>query len=142
MRIMSTQNHRIMNVVKLHQPKHRNRQGRMLIEGYRCILRAVDNGYPLQELYFCPPLFFGGNERTLIEQAVDAGVRPFEVTEEPFRKMCLGHRPEGLLAVALQIHRPLCEHRPANDNLYIIAESRTVNTFANHESKGLANSVE
>ena len=123
MRITSTQNSRVKNVVKLHQIKHRNRQGKMLIEGYRAILRALENGYPLLELYLCPSLFFGKNEWTLVERVASTGALCFEVTEEPFRKMSIRQRPEGLVAVGAQVHRPLVVHEPDDDDLYIIAES-------------------
>lgn len=123
MRITSTQNHRIKNTVKLHQRKYRNRQERMIIEGYRSILRAVDNGYPLQELFLCPPLFFGKNEWALVQRVEDTGAQRFEVTEEIFRKIALRQRSEGLLTIAQQIHRPLRDHQPQNSDFYIIAES-------------------
>ncbi|MBV7328241.1 hypothetical protein KFU94_08255 [Chloroflexi bacterium TSY] len=66
MDLLSLQNHHVKNVVKLHQRKHRDRQGKMIVEGFRAILCAIDNHYPLETLYFCPSLFFGKNESWLI----------------------------------------------------------------------------
>ena len=43
----------------------------MIVEGYRAILRAVENGYPLEELFICPALFLGENERALIRRAAE-----------------------------------------------------------------------
>jgi RimJ/RimL family protein N-acetyltransferase len=59
MRITSLQNKQIKDIVKLHARKHRDRRQKIIIEGHRAILRAVENHYPLNELYICPALFFG-----------------------------------------------------------------------------------
>ncbi|MEM7128193.1 MAG: RNA methyltransferase [Chloroflexota bacterium] len=123
MRITSLQNPRIKNVVKLQQSRQRTRQRKFLIEGYRAILHAVERRYPLQELYICPSLFFGKNESALIQRAADAGVAIIEVDESPFRKMAIRQRPEGLLAVAPQLHHLLVDHQPMNDGFYLIAEA-------------------
>ncbi|MEZ4711595.1 MAG: RNA methyltransferase [Caldilineaceae bacterium] len=123
MRITSLQNQRIKDVVKLQQRKHRDRQGKMLVEGYRAILYALENSYPVEALYCCPPLYFGKHEDTLIKQAQATGTQIVEVSEAVFHKMAVRARPEGLLAVAPQIRRPLCTHTPAANALYLIAES-------------------
>ncbi|MDX9955563.1 MAG: RNA methyltransferase, partial [Anaerolineae bacterium] len=58
-RIESLQNLRVKNAVRLNQARERSAQQRTLIEGYRPLLRAVENAYPLEEVYFCPTLFLG-----------------------------------------------------------------------------------
>lgn len=123
MRITSLQNPRIKNVVKLHQNRHRTRQGKFLVEGYRSIKYAVEQRYPLLELYTCPSLFFGKNEESLIQRVADTGTTIVEVDERPFHKMAVRQRPEGLLAVAPQIYRSLPAHLPAQNSFYLIAES-------------------
>jgi len=122
MRITSLQNPRIKDVVKLHQHKQRQRQGKLLIEGYRTLLHAVEQCYLIAELYICPSLFFGKNEETLIRRIAARGASVFDVTEEPFRKMAFRPRCEGLLAVAPQIRRPLPAQQPSQDAFYLIAE--------------------
>ncbi|RIK39372.1 MAG: RNA methyltransferase [Chloroflexi bacterium] len=123
MRITSLQNSQIKNVVKLHKRRERDRQHKMVIEGYRAISAALDNSYPLYELFICPSLFFGPNEDPLIERVAQVGVPIIEVAEGPFVKMALRDRPEGLLAVAPQIRHALCDHRPPARPLYLIAEA-------------------
>lgn len=123
MRITSLQNSHIKNVVKLHKRRERDRQGKMVIEGYRALHYALDNGYPLHELYICPDLFFGKNEASLIDQIARSGAPVIEVAEGPYLKMALRERPEGLLAVAPQIRHRLCDHTPPPQPFYLIAEA-------------------
>lgn len=123
MRITSFQNPQVKNIVKLHKRRERDRQQFMVIEGYRAICAALDNGYPLDTLYFCPELFFGKNEDALIEQVAKRGAQLVEVAAGPFQKMALRERPEGLLALAPQRRHFLCDHTPAPNALYLIAEA-------------------
>ncbi len=121
--ITSLYNQRVKAVAKLHQRKCRDRQQRMIVEGYQALVRAVENGYPLLELYFCPALFVGRDERALLRRVKDSGARVIEVAQQPFRKMLGVGRLQGLLAVAPQIRRPLFDHAADARGLYVIAES-------------------
>ncbi len=121
--ITSLQNPRIKDVVKLRDPRTRVERGLTIVEGYRAILRAVDNGYPLEELYVCPDLFLGENEEALIERAAGAGARVIQVAEGPFYRMAYRDRPEGLLALAPRLQRPLIEHEPGGRTFYLVAEA-------------------
>jgi TrmH family RNA methyltransferase len=123
MRITSLQNLHIKNCVKLHERKERDRQQKMLVEGYRAILQALQNGYPLDELYCCPGLFFGENEETVLLLAQRAGVRLIEVDEKPFRKMATRPRPDGLLALAPQVRYVLDDYQPGPASFLLVAES-------------------
>jgi RNA methyltransferase, TrmH family len=121
--ITSFQNSRIKNVLKLRRQRARKKQGKTIIEGYRSLLRAVDNGYALEDLYVCSSMFLGDNEPALIQRAKDQGVQVFEVSEEPFQKMAYVERPDGLLAVAPQVRQPLSDHPPAATGFYLIVEA-------------------
>ena len=72
----------------------------MIIEGYRELRRAIDNQVPIQTVFFCPGLYIGENEPTLLRDAVNNGARRVEVSDRVFRKMAYRDRPEGLLALA------------------------------------------
>ncbi|MCE7983573.1 MAG: RNA methyltransferase [Caldilinea sp. CFX5] len=123
MRITSLQNPRIKEVVKLQQHKYRRQQGKFLIEGYRALQQAVVQGYPLDTLYCCPALFVGNNEEALIQRVATTGAQIIEVAEEPFRKMSVRPRDDGLLAVAPQLQRTLATHQPHRAGFYLIAEA-------------------
>ena len=109
LQITSLQNPRIKHAVKLRQRSHRDDEQLMLVEGYREIKRALDNGHPLGELFFCPSLFQGPNEDALLEQAGAQGADLFDCSEPVFRKMAYRDRPEGLLAVGPHLQHSLAE---------------------------------
>jgi TrmH family RNA methyltransferase len=123
MRITSLQNPHIKNCVKLQQRKERDRQQTMIVEGYRAILCAMQNNYPLTTVYFSPELFYGEQERALLQEAERAGAALYEVATEPFQKITSAPRPDGLLALAPQIRRTLVEWRPKPNALFLIAEA-------------------
>ncbi len=122
MRITSLQNPHIKNCVRLQQRKERDRQQLMVIEGYRAILCAMQNGYPLTQLYFAPELFYGEQEPKLLCNAERTGVTLYEVAAEPFQKMSLAPRADGLLALAPQIRRTLTGYHPRPNALFLVAE--------------------
>jgi TrmH family RNA methyltransferase len=95
-KITSTANRRVKDVVRLRNRRAREETGLFIVEGYREIRRALDHGIVMRELWVCPELFLGQNEPTLIERA---GAEIVEAAVEPFRKIAYRDRPEGLLAV-------------------------------------------
>ena len=123
MRITSLQNSRIKNIVKLHQHRRRRQQGLFLIEGYRALSHALAQKQPIDEVYTCPALHFGKNEAKLLAQLATTGTEIIEVSEEVFHKMAVRGRPEGLLAVAPQVHHKLTDHQPAANACYLVAEA-------------------
>ncbi|OGV66875.1 MAG: rRNA methyltransferase [Lentisphaerae bacterium RIFOXYA12_64_32] len=111
MLISSLQNPRVKDAVRLWDRRDRDRTGKTLIEGYRELLRALSNQFPVDELFHCPELFQGVNEPALIERFRQTGTQVFQTTPDVFRKMAYRDRPEGLLAVAPQQHRSLADIR-------------------------------
>jgi TrmH family RNA methyltransferase len=95
----------------------------MLIEGYRAILCAMQNDYPLTTLYYSPELFYGEQEPELLRHAAQRGATLFEVDAQPFQKMAVAPRPDGLLALAPQIRRTLADYRPRPNALFLVAET-------------------
>jgi RNA methyltransferase, TrmH family len=99
--ITSMKNPRVQDAVKLRERRHRDRSGRFLIEGYRELRRAVDAAVPMVEIYSCPDLYLGVNERQLlIDAQIHCNADIIEVTAAVFAKMAYRERPEGLLAIA------------------------------------------
>jgi TrmH family RNA methyltransferase len=125
MLITSLQNPRVKDLVRLRDRHGRERDQKLLIEGYRELLRALDAGYPIHELYICPALFQGVNEPALIERCRGAGAEVFETTEPVFGKVAYRERPEGLIGVGPQVHRGLADLvLPAGGSaLLLIAEA-------------------
>lgn len=121
--LTSLQNPRVKEVVLLMKRPNRDEQQLVLVEGFREVKRALDNGIRPAALYYCPALFMGGNEGALVERSGDAGAELFECTEPVFRKMAYRDRPEGLLAVAPQVRRTLDELALPDNPLLVVAES-------------------
>jgi TrmH family RNA methyltransferase len=124
MKIISAQNPRIKQLVRLRERREREQTGLFLIEGYRELSRAIHAGYPLEALFFCPSLFLGENEKALLARS---GTECVECSEDVFVKISYRDRPDGLLAVAPQRKQGLQElgkqlagvHKP----LVLVAES-------------------
>jgi len=123
LRICSLANSRIKNVVKLRRRSHRDESTLMLIEGYREILRAVDNKHFPHEIFYCPDLFQGENDQALIQRCMDAHADPFECSVEVFNKISYRDRPDGLLAVASQVRRSLADVKVPDNALVLVMES-------------------
>ncbi|MFW5803077.1 MAG: TrmH family RNA methyltransferase [Verrucomicrobiota bacterium] len=121
--LSSLQNPRVKHVVRLRDRRDRDREGLMIIEGYRPLLRAVDNGYPVREVYVCADLFQGDNEPALLDRLAQAGAEVLSVSAEVLSKMAYRDRPEGLIAVAPQRRRHIADlDLPANPFL-LVAEA-------------------
>lgn len=125
--ITSLTNPKVKEVIRLRDRRERNQSDLFLIEGYRELLRAVDAGCQCRSLFICPELFLGSNEPHLIQRLIDAGTSIYECSSSVFQKISYRDRPDGLLAVAPQIHRSLQDlelllvHKPLP--LLVIAEA-------------------
>ena len=60
--LTSLQNPLVKEVVRLRQRSHRDDSGRLIVEGYREVKRALDNHVPVLRLFHCPSLYQGKNE--------------------------------------------------------------------------------
>lgn len=121
--IASRQNSRIKEIVRLRDRSFRERRGRMLIEGYREIRRALDGEHRLETLYYCPAMFQGGNETALISRCRQNGAVAVECTAPVFEKISYRDRPEGLLAVAPSVGCALENLPDPDDSLLLVAEA-------------------
>ncbi len=98
--ITSRQNPRIKAAVRLRDRRHREKQGRILIDGARELTRALGAGVPMLEVFVCRPLCTGPDARRLLAVLPDCGAERFDVDEAVFAKLAFGHRAEGVLGVA------------------------------------------
>lgn len=121
--ITSLQNPGVKQCVKLRQRSHRDELNLILIEGYREILRAVDNNHFPEQLYICRELFQGTNEEALICRCATADCELIECSASVFKKMAYRDRPDGLLAVAPQISRTLSDIKLGKVPFLVVAEA-------------------
>jgi RNA methyltransferase, TrmH family len=123
MMITSMQNPKIKNAVQLRDRKERNTTGLFLIEGYRELKRAADGEVMLKTLFICPPLFLGTNENALIDQILNRGAEVILCNEQAFQKLSYRDRPDGLVAIAVQMHHSLKDLTHKKEPFLIIAEA-------------------
>jgi TrmH family RNA methyltransferase len=121
--ITSLQNERVKTAVKLRQRSHRDDLNLMLIEGYREILRALDNRHPLLEVFHCPELFQGQNNQALLDRAAGAGASLQRCATGVFEKLSYRDRPDGLLAIAPQLRHALGDLDLGAAPLLVVAEA-------------------
>lgn len=123
LRITSPANPRVKDVVRLRQRSHRDKLGLMLIEGYRELKRALDNGYRPRTVFACPELFMGVHEPELLRKAREAGAEIAECDRIVFEKMSARDRPDGLLATGPQVTGRLADLPLPENALVIVAEA-------------------
>jgi len=122
LRITSRQNDRIKLAAKLRDRSGRDEAGLLLVEGYREVRRALDNGIRPLSLYFCPELFQGSNEPALISLCGERGADLMECTEPVFRKLAYRDRPDGLILIVPKLERRLEHLTLPPDPLVLVAE--------------------
>ena len=122
-RITSLQNPRIKQLVRLRERRERDEAGVFIVEGYREILRALDQGAKPVEFYVSPDWFLGENEPALIARAEAAGARIFELTKEAFAKVAYRERPDGLLALIPQWRTKLDELELSDPPFLLVVEA-------------------
>lgn len=105
MRITSPSNPRIKNIVRLQEGRIRREMGLFLINGEREIVRAIECGVAITEIYHC-------NDNSSLTQSTSSEYSAFlqkiqqstsavfEVSEQVFEKIAFGQRREGMVAVA------------------------------------------
>lgn len=121
--ITSLQNPRVKRAVKLRRHTHRDELGLMLVEGYREIGRALDNGRRLSELFYCPELFQNVHNEELLARAKADGAALLNCVAAVFAKLSYRDRPDGLLAVAPRVKTPLDALNPPANALIVVVES-------------------
>lgn len=100
--LSSPHNPRVKQAIALRDRRDRDKTGRFLIEGYRELLRALEGGWHIEELFFAETLFLGENEGRLLEQVVERGGQLLACTEPLFYKLSYRDRPDGLIGVSRQ----------------------------------------
>jgi TrmH family RNA methyltransferase len=101
--IQSRQNEQVKNLVKLRERKHRDRQERFLVEGLRELGHALEAGFEVETIYFCPEYFPSEAHSEFIEKLRrEARVNLLRMSEEAFSKAAYREGPDGLIGIARQ----------------------------------------
>lgn len=121
--ITSLQNPKVKQAIQLANRRMRNQTNLFLIEGYRELSRAVQAGVKILSLFICPALFLGTNEKALIEQIRQNKGPIYYFSKAVFRKISYRDRPDGLIAIAEQMHYPLHSMRFSPNAFVVVAEA-------------------
>lgn len=119
--LTSVQNPLVKQVVKLKDRRHREEQGLMVIEGYREIARALENGIRIKQLFVCGERAQNEHAECIIEQARQAGSEILEIDLRILEKIAYRENPDGLVAVAKQPTWSLQEFQLKECPLVVIA---------------------
>lgn len=99
--ITSTQNPKIKSLLSLEKPRERRKQCLFIIEGKQEIKMAVEAGYRIGNIFYCPEII---SVRELGNMADDKLVIP--VTQDVFDKIAVRENSGGVIAVAeMKVHR-------------------------------------
>ena len=98
--LTSLANPGVKAAAKLRQRRQRDRQRRFLIEGGREIAAAVEAGWPLETLYYCPELTADQDADDLLQRCRTRGVACHATNAAVFAKLAYRDTGDGLLAVA------------------------------------------
>jgi TrmH family RNA methyltransferase len=123
MHLTSSSNPRIKELLALRDRSARDLHGLFLIEGYREIKRALQAGRPISSLFYCEELFLGENESEIIN---GCGTERYSCSKQLFERISYRDRPDGLIAVAPQIHlgkKELLDFlKECKDPLFLVVE--------------------
>jgi len=105
--LTSPHNSKIKEGIKLKERRCRDQTGLFLIEGYRELKQAAENGLVFQRLFICEDFFLGVNEPALIDFIADLGAEIYRCSSAIFEKLSYRDRPDGLVGVAVQMKQKL-----------------------------------
>ncbi len=120
--LTSLQNPTVKRTYKLRDRRGREKSGLTLLEGYREISRAAEYGMELVECFYCPEMFLGENEDSLLDQLEASGVKLYDCARHVLLKLTYRDRPEGLIATAKIRSHKLSDIEFREDGLYLVAE--------------------
>ena len=121
--IQSRQNVQIKNIVKLRERKHRDRQSKFIIEGLRELSHAIEAGYTIESIYFCPENFPQDQHSEFIDRIrMEESIPLTRLSEDAFEKASYREGPDGILALAKQQGNILDDLQTKENPLLLVLE--------------------
>jgi TrmH family RNA methyltransferase len=119
--ITSLKNDRVKDLVRLRTRRERDRQGLTIIEEPLVITRALDAGYPMTTLFFCPEQV--ADTELLERLGKVANLERILVTAPVMDKISYREQGAGLLVVAPQMVMGLADLKLPSDALVVVLEN-------------------
>ncbi len=110
--ITSLHNERIKEAARLRDARARRQQDRIVIDGARELLRTIEAGIELTEVFVCDELCHSEDCRSVLRTLAEKqppGVEQLQVSCQVFEKLAYGHRTEGVIGIAKTPSRSLAE---------------------------------
>jgi TrmH family RNA methyltransferase len=120
--ITSTGNRRIVEARKLVQRKHRQRQGRFLVEGLQILHMGLDAGARPTEVFYCSELFAGTEAPDLLDRFRLSGADLIPVSEQVMRSLSERDTPQGLAATFELFETELEAVTPIHPDLIVVLD--------------------
>ncbi len=97
--ISSTTNQKVKDSIKLRDKQERDKTNLFGVEGEKEILRAVNSGFVLVDVFFCRKALSGLSQEILTKIVERKETNVYEVSNDVFRKLVLRESSGGLWAV-------------------------------------------
>lgn len=107
--ITSPSNPLIKQARALRQKKARDESGLFLVEGLLHVGQAVEAGWPVETLLYCPERLKSGFGQQLVENSLQAGLRCQSVSAAAFEAFAEKENPQGIAALVHEKQRRLEE---------------------------------
>lgn len=120
--VTSTSNRRIVEARKLDQRKHRERQGRFLVDGLQILHMALDAKVCPTEVFYCGSLFTGDEAPALLERFRETGADMVPVSERIMRALSERDTPQGLVAAFATPETELQALEPPHLGLIVVLD--------------------
>lgn len=117
--ISSPQNPKIKNLLALEKPRERREQNLFVVEGRKEVGLAVEGGYTLEQVYYCPDLI---SDDELAALNVP-GANRVSITREVFARIAVRENSGGVVAVGLQKQHGLEGIMLSKNPLILVLES-------------------
>jgi len=118
--IASTHNPKIKNIIKLHKASDRKQQQLFLVEGHKEINLAINAGYLIHSLFWCPGL---GITNIEVEKLEVKSQLIYEINKEIFSKIAYREGSDGLMAIFHLKQLKLEDLIPDKNSMVIVLES-------------------
>ena len=120
--IISTRNPRIVEARKLDQRKHREHQGRFLVEGLQILHMALDASARPCAVFYCEELFTGTEARALLERFRQTDAELVPVSEQVLRSLSERDAPQGIVAAFALFETSLEEIQLTGNELVVVLD--------------------
>ena len=119
--LTSPANARVKRVVRLRTRRHRDREGRFIVEGVRELSAALDAGVALETVFHCETHFAERGEEELLARLRESNADCQATNAAVFAKLSYRHSPDGLLAVAMTPGTSLTDLPVPPQSLWLVA---------------------